>query len=658
MIDIKFLRKRYKKIIFWGMVKKLLDPFLEYMGEEDYVVDSNPFRQNFLLDKTVRMCGPEQIESETGSECAIVILPLNYEMEIYRQIRKTGFSGDIYAADMISFSRYSDNDNQYIVTDGSYTIEKHTQMLISLLKEYGIKKVVISPGICNMNFVYSVESDPYFTLYSCIDERSAAYMACGIALETGMPVAISCTGATASRNYMPALTEAFYSRLPIVAITSSRDSFMIDNGIEQVTNRLQLPADVVRESVELTTINTEVEKKYCELKINRALSRLKMHGGGPVHINLITHFERDFSTKTLPQCKKIEVICQGGPFPDLCGRTAFYVRPGVFLSNREIHLIEQFCEQYDAVVIGDHLSNYRGKYFVDFSLLALTQIPIEFDLLIYAGNINRNICINAKKSWRISRDGRIEDSFLNQEYMFDMELIDFFEHYTGKQDLFKKECKLYKSLTDKQDELLASIGELPFSNMYIARELAPLLPADSVCFFGIYSTLRNWSYFKMNPLIRSYSTVGGYGIDGTMSAMIGGAITNENTLHFCFLGDLSFFYDLNALGNRHIGNNIRIMMFNNNGGNSLLYKNGLPHNDIISGYVGAKNHFLNENSGFKGIKAFVESIGFKYIVATDKEEFKKYVPTFLEKSEVPVFFEIKYPEQNDFTSVKIMDSLS
>ena len=103
-----------------------------------------------------------------------------------------------------------------------YTDEKNVQIILSLLKANGIKRIVASPGSSNSPFVASVQFDKYFEVYSSVDERSAAYLACGLAAETDEPVVISCTGATASRNYASGLTEAFYRKLPVLAITSSQ----------------------------------------------------------------------------------------------------------------------------------------------------------------------------------------------------------------------------------------------------------------------------------------------------------------------------------------------------------------------------------------------------------------------------------------------------
>ena len=137
-----------------------------------------------------------------------------------------------------------------------FTAQRNIQIVISLLKQNGIKRVVTSPGMTDVPINLSLQHDPYFELYSCVDERSAAYMACGMAGETGEPVALTCTGATASRNYMPGLTEAYYRHLPILAITCSQPSGRIGHYVNQVTDRTLLPRDVANVSVTAKLINS------------------------------------------------------------------------------------------------------------------------------------------------------------------------------------------------------------------------------------------------------------------------------------------------------------------------------------------------------------------------------------------------------------------
>lgn len=191
-----------------------------------------------------------------------------------------------------------------------YTNERNVQILIALLKEHGIKRVVASPGSTNVTFVGSIQQDSWFEIYSSVDERSAAYIACGMAAETKEPVVLSCTGATASRNYFPGLTEAYYRKLPVLAVTSTQDESKIGQLIPQVINRAQQPLDTVKISEYLQTIKDADDEWNVTLKANSALLELNHHGMGPVHINLATRYSKDFSVKSLPPVKKYVVILQ------------------------------------------------------------------------------------------------------------------------------------------------------------------------------------------------------------------------------------------------------------------------------------------------------------------------------------------------------------
>ena len=122
-----------------------------------------------------------------------------------------------------------------------YSNDKNAQILLSLMKAHDIRKVIASPGTTNIAIVGSMQHDEYFEMYSSVDERSACYMACGLAAESGEPVAIICTEATASRNYFPGLTEAYYRKLPILVIAGSHGEHAIGHLHSQVIYRTQSP---------------------------------------------------------------------------------------------------------------------------------------------------------------------------------------------------------------------------------------------------------------------------------------------------------------------------------------------------------------------------------------------------------------------------------
>ena len=197
-----------------------------------------------------------------------------------------------------------------------YTDEKNVLLLIALLKANGIKHIVVSPGVTNFTFVGSVQHDEFFQLYSCVDERGAAYMACGIAEETGEPVVITCTGATAPRNYLPGLTEAYYRKLPILAVCGHRGVSAIGHLHDQQLDRRNEPVDVANVQVWLPFVKDKEDEQLCYNEITRAILALRQHGGGPAMINLCTHYSQNMSIQELPIVSKVEAYAAYDELPE------------------------------------------------------------------------------------------------------------------------------------------------------------------------------------------------------------------------------------------------------------------------------------------------------------------------------------------------------
>ena len=201
-----------------------------------------------------------------------------------------------------------------IIDMKQYSSELSVQYLVALLKAHNIKRVIASPGTTALSFVASMQCDPFFEMYSCVDERSAAYMAVGLAAETNEPVVITCTGATASRNYLPALTEAYYRKLPILAVTGTQYEGRIGDLHSQLIDRSSIQKDVAVLSVHipgLVETSSFEEKRHAQVEMNRAITALTRHGGGPVHINLQTLYSWDFSVAKLPEVKMVRRMTYG-----------------------------------------------------------------------------------------------------------------------------------------------------------------------------------------------------------------------------------------------------------------------------------------------------------------------------------------------------------
>ena len=233
-----------------------------------------------------------------------------------------------------------------------YTERKNILILIALLKGHGIKKIVISPGTTNMMFVASVQQDSWFEIYSAADERSAAYIACGLAHESGEPVVLSCTGATASRNYFPGLTEGYYRKLPILAVTSMLGTDLPGQHIPQVLDRTVVPKDLVKFSAALPEVHTAEDEWKCNLIVNQAILALTKDGGGPSHINLVASFSYDFSVEELPKTRIINRVMPGDVLPEIeTGKTvAVFVGAHPNWKKEEVTAVESFCEKYNPLL--------------------------------------------------------------------------------------------------------------------------------------------------------------------------------------------------------------------------------------------------------------------------------------------------------------------
>ena len=539
-----------------------------------------------------------------------------------------------------------------------YTDEKNIQMLIYLLKENNIRKVIVNPGTMNMSFVASIESDNFFELYSCVDERSACYMACGLACDSGEPVVLTCTGATASRNYLPGMTEAFYRKIPILAITATPFIGNTGHDLPQTLDRSNQLNDTYKYSAYIPTINSKDDEWFCNIAINKAILELKHNGGGPVHLNIETKITKVFNVKELPSFRRIDRVSYINEFPKIDGKKKI----GIFVGNHQkwtnelLNAVDEFCEKYNAVVICDSTSNYNGKYKILFNILCdqekYRSSLNSFDLLIQIGNISGSyMTINVNEVWRVNPDGELKDTFKVLKYVFEMDELFFFNKYNSLTNRIN-DTSLFNSLKKEVEEieLLAEKCDFPFSNIWIAREMINALPENSTVHLSILNTLRSWNYFHTNKNINIFCNTGGFGIDGIMSTAVGASFNKRKDNCYCVIGDLAFFYDMNSLGNKYINNKLRILLINNGCGTEF-YNYSHPANVLGNSkcreYIAAKGHYGNKSNIL--VKNYVENLGFEYLSAYNKNDFEEKINYFVSENtyEKPIVFEVFTDSQDE-----------
>ncbi len=527
-----------------------------------------------------------------------------------------------------------------------YTDDVNAQIVLALLKKFGIRKMVVSPGTTNVPIARSVQQDPWFEVYSMVDERGAAYFAGGLAYASGEPVVISCTGATASRDYLPGLTEAYYRHLPVIALTSQHTASTYHDLVPQMTDRSQSQNDVKLYSAMLPLVRTAEDRRACQRLVNEALIAATAGMGGPVHINLPVDASYAFTTEQLPNVPRIayyrrEDLPQDQLNQQLAGKkVAVFIGSHKPFTPKETEALSRFARAYDAPVLCDHTSCYHGANRMLISHAALNlkknQLPdVIIDMGGICGDYNSGRLFGGRRVWRISEDGGIHCRCdqVALEKVFHMSEYHFFHSMAAAAG----DPAHYFSLLDQSAQ--SRYPTLPFSNLYAASRLSRLLPEKSLLHLAILNSLRSMDYFELDESILVSANVGGFGIDGALSTALGQSMAYPDRITFCVVGDLAFFYDMNALGNRHRHGRLRILLVNNSRGvefrlnKTLENQWGADSDELIA----AKGHFGSA-------KGWAQSMGCHYMTASGKEEFDSQLAEFCHPDpghfSAPVVFEI------------------
>lgn len=544
-----------------------------------------------------------------------------------------------------------------------YTSDKATLDLISLMKQYNVSHVVVSPGVRVAGFVNSIQSDPFFKLYSVFDERSAAYFALGIINEINSPVAIVCTEATASRNYLPAMTEAYYRNLPLLVITTGRWWASEYTYQPQHIDRTVIQNDSYRYKITVTEYFNEVQRSLSLFDINYALYQLCLKIG-PVHINLLSASKAP-SISVLPHVNKIDFYNHNDITQHLCNQLNLelneYKRIAVFIGTHDefstniIALINEFVSKFNAVIFHSHESNYSGDNGILVgqlvSLYKINKDDLELlpELVIDLGSICSNdkcsVLFSRAKIWRVSPDGipRRRYGHVNKEFLIDEQMFfNFLRKIKPNQIVrtyFQNLSKVIKSYTEKLD-----FDSLNLSADYCTYKLSRYIPDHSVLHLAILNSTLAMNHHLLSKTIRCYSNTGGFGIDGALSTVVGQSVSNKDKLYYLVIGDLAFYYDMNILGNKHIGNNLRILLLNNNIGMTMRFNFSRDKWPNSEEFICASGHNAHKAKGW------VESSGkFIYLSAHSKDEFNEQLKLFVSESNdnKSIVFEVFISQQDE-----------
>lgn len=536
-----------------------------------------------------------------------------------------------------------------------YTEIKSYQIVIQMLKAYGIRHLVLSAGSRNVPFVHSVEEDPFFTCYSMVDERSAGYFALGLSQQLHEPVVISCTSSTATCNYWPPVSEAYYQGVPLVILTGDRDYQMLGQWEDQMIDQVGMYDRHVRKSVNLPIVKDDDDYRYCYRLVNEALMELNHNGTGPVHINVpMKYYSTTFPIKELPPMKRISRVTQSD---ERCvwkryarrlresRRVLVLVGQESFVSDGLNRELNEFSKRYGCAIAADHMSNimcdaafnpsvcFDARYVSDkVAEDLLPDIVIFFGGMVFSG-VKAMLLKNAGKfeHWHVQSDGAVCDPFRSLTDIFEMEPERFF---SGMNRLAEGQDENQKSYFGELREYADSVVIPSFSwtNIYAIQQVVSRVSAGSILHLSINNSIRIANFFSLPPRVRTYANIGTHGIDGCLASFLGQAAAAPETPSLLIIGDLSYFYGMNVMRSRHIGGNVRILLLNNHGGEEFYY-NGMWQNESSDLHTTARHDARAEG--------WARSCGFTYLSADSKEEFDAQVSSFMDYgTNEPALFEV------------------
>ncbi|SMC61275.1 2-succinyl-5-enolpyruvyl-6-hydroxy-3-cyclohexene-1-carboxylic-acid synthase [Moheibacter sediminis] len=529
----------------------------------------------------------------------------------------------------------------------------NVQLLAETLLAFGIEHIVLSPGSRNGALSTHFTHHPHFKTYSIVDERSAGFVALGMAQQIRKPVVLCCTSGSAAANYYPAVTEAFYQNIPLIVLTADRPEHLVDNFDGQTIRQknlfelhsyhnTQLSED---ESTEILTDNLGLIKKTI---------KSCMHDFGPVHINMpfsepLYEFQNtidiQFDKFEIPEKQNIEfdfnefstiwnsvekkLILVGMQFPD----------------DKLNRLLSELADDDSVVVLTETTSNlYSQRFFnkIDQVIFPLNETDLEKlrpDLLI---TIGQNVISKKIKSfirthkpqfhWHLDEFWQ-PDTYQCLTNEIKINPVKFIEEFNLK--VQKKESNYYKiwneirnSHQTKHDEFLQKTA---FSDLTVFEELIKTYPENWQIHYGNSSGIRYAQLFDHNSSNEIFCNRGTSGIDGSTSTSIGAAIASQKPT-VMVTGDISFFYDSNALWNNYIPKNFRIIIINNGGGNIFKIIPGPENSGVVESVFETRHHLTAEN--------LAKMFGFEYENVNNLEDLKLSLEEFYLQSEKPKILEI------------------
>lgn len=532
--------------------------------------------------------------------------------------------------------------------------------IAEICAQKGIIDFILSPGSRCAPLTISIARHPSITVKTISDERSAAFIAIGVAQQSKNLVGLLCTSGSAAFNYAPAVAEAYYQQIPILILTADRPPEWIDQLDGQTIRQNNIFGSHVKQSFSLpSNYNHSDEIWHIERIISEAINLSQEFPKGPVHINIPLREPLYPVSTDINFNKEVKIISHMEAEPMLLpyqweilkeefqkySKILIVVGQSTFDQEFE-RLSKAFTEKYKIPLIADVISNLHevGIHHQDIILSNNEESLLENlkpDLLISTGlsNISKNLKLFLRKNkpkahWHIQQSGYVADPFQSLTKVISVKSNYFFKeafHFFQSQDRDERFYYQWKSEEEKaKSKLNLLFNKSPFGEFEAIAEVLQALPNNSILHLANSMAVRYANIMGINKNVEVFANRGTSGIDGVISTAYGAALATDKIVSV-ITGDLAFFYDRNAFWNNYLPKNLRVILLNNHGGGIFRIIDGPNKQPELDEYF--------ETHQPLNAAHLAEEFGIQYKLISTREELKIGLNEFL------------FPEQN----IKILE---
>ena len=488
-----------------------------------------------------------------------------------------------------------------------FSSKESINILSALLIDHGVRYAVVCPGSRNSAIVHNFNECKEIECYGVTDERSAGFYALGMAQALQQPVVVCVTSGTALLNLAPAVAEAYYQHVPIMVVSADRPAQWIDQLDGQTLPQPDALGRFVKKAVSLPEPRDDEERWYCNRLINEALLETRHHGKGPVHINVpVSEPLFEYTVKKLPEERNIYLLnprsSKSMISVECAGQFFRSKKPMVIIGQMSVDDIlpeDLYSISLCSVVLNESLSVGKGGEHFDEVLQTVGDNPdYQPDFVLYLGDtmVSKRIkkwMRDLKKAniWAVAEDGVIRDTSMNLYGVIEGHPADVLEDLVEAAGIKTvKSPQTFKALWEKALEKIDNhieSYEPEYSQMAAVKYLEGSLmyAEDSYIHYGNSTAVRLANIYAKHYV---YCNRGVNGIEGSLSTAAGfSCVVDENV--YCVIGDLSFFYDQNALWNQNLRGNLRILLLNNGKGGIFNMLKGLEKSPARDRFVAAEH---------------------------------------------------------------------